>query len=38
VPSTLERYLRQARLAQLADGTTNIQRASIAGALIRKRE
>jgi len=36
-PSTLDRYVRQGRLAQLADGTTNIQRASIAGSLIRKR-
>lgn len=34
VPSPLERYLRQARMAQLADGTSNIQRLVIARALV----
>jgi acyl-CoA dehydrogenase len=33
VPSPLERYLRQARMAQLADGTSNIQRLVIACSL-----
>ena len=33
VPSPLERYLRQARMAQLADGTSNIQRLVIARSL-----
>jgi len=33
VPSPLERYLRQARMAQLADGTSNIQRLVIARTL-----
>ena len=34
VPSPLERYLRQARMAQLADGTSNIQRHVIARSLL----
>ncbi len=34
VPSPLERYLRQARMAQLADGTSNIQRLVIARSLV----
>ena len=33
VPSPLERFLRQARMAQLADGTSNIQRLVIARSL-----
>lgn len=33
VPSPLERYARQARMAQLADGTSNIQRLVIARSL-----
>lgn len=36
-PSPLERYLRQARLAQLADGAANIQRLVIARALVKRR-
>jgi alkylation response protein AidB-like acyl-CoA dehydrogenase len=35
VPNPLERYLRQARMAQLADGTANIQRLVIARSLLR---
>jgi alkylation response protein AidB-like acyl-CoA dehydrogenase len=34
VPSPLERYLRQARMAQIADGTANIQRLVVARAVV----
>jgi alkylation response protein AidB-like acyl-CoA dehydrogenase len=33
-PSPLERYLRQARMAQVADGTANIQRLVVARAVV----
>lgn len=34
-PNPLERYMRQARMAQLADGTANIQRLVIARSLLK---